>query len=53
MTAYLRDGRKYVCEWADRSILSDWIKRPVFLGLPVEVVNEKDGSHSEYIIVRK
>ena len=28
--AHLNDGRTYVCQWADISILHDWLNRPRF-----------------------
>lgn len=32
---YLRDGRRYVTDYASRSVLRHFLDRPVFCGLPV------------------
>jgi len=34
MIAHLRDGGSYHSAWNSKSIMLDWIKRPVFYGLP-------------------
>lgn len=46
LTAHMNNGDRFVSYWADSSILLNWIKRPVFYGLPVII----DGK--EYIIER-
>jgi hypothetical protein len=35
LIAYLRDGTQVVNIWSDRGDLFSWLKRPVFLGIPL------------------
>lgn len=35
MIARLRDGRVYVTRWASYEVMSDWLSRPRFKGLPL------------------
>ena len=44
LTAHMDNGDRFVSYWADSSILLNWIKRPVFFGLPVII----DGG--EYVV---
>ncbi len=44
LTAHMSNGDRFVSYWADSSILLNWIKRPVFYGLPVII----DGH--EYVV---
>lgn len=36
LCAYLKDGRRFVTEFASRSILWEWLDRPKFRCLPVK-----------------
>lgn len=37
--AYLRDDRRFVCNWADVTVCERWFKRPSFRGLPLFIVD--------------
>lgn len=40
MTAHLRDGGKYITDWASREVMANWLNRPVFRGLTVNWFGE-------------
>lgn len=46
MIAYLRDGGRYEALWADRSVMRDWLHRPVFRGVPVKWFGEQTAAEN-------
>lgn len=38
MVAFLKGGGTYETEWASFSLMQTWLDRPVFRGVPVEMV---------------
>ena len=49
MAALLRDGDFYVTTWASRSVMQNWLDRPVFQGVPVKwhVPTERRGERDD------
>jgi hypothetical protein len=47
LIAHFRDGRKFKILFSDKSVLWNWLKRPVFLGLNVYY------SDNDYVISKE
>jgi hypothetical protein len=41
MVAHLNNGGAYVTTWADKTVLRDWLHRPVFRGAPLNWFGQK------------